>query len=70
MEWAKLSDHLDYYKYKVSLYAKDGHCFVTSIHKCLLYDHGEMFSDHTIKDFIKSEIAVNKHYYSNYFDGE
>ena len=38
--------------------------------ECLLFDHGEMYSDENIQHLITSEITLNKVYYNRYYDGD
>ena len=47
-----LSTHLNDYDYKLDYTEKDGYCFISSLRKCLLHDHSEMYSNDVIGHLI------------------
>ena len=65
-----MPDHLDAYHYKVENAPKDGYCLISSMHMCLLYDHGEMYTNDVIAELITSEIYNNNQYYIRYYSGD
>ena len=68
--WSEFLNYLDNYNYTVNESEKNGHCFISSMCKCPLFDHGEMYLDQNIQDLITSEITLNKVYYNWYYDGD
>ena len=40
------------------------------MHMCLLYDHGEMYTNDVIAKLITSEIYNNNQYYIRYYSGD
>ena len=64
-----MSAHLNDYDYKLDYTEKDGYCFISSLQKCLLHDHSEMYSNDVIGCLITSEIFNNNQYYKRYYSG-
>ena len=64
-----MSAHLNDYDYKLDYTEKDGYCFISSLRKCLLHDHSEMYSNDVIGRLITSEIFNNNQYYKRYYSG-
>ena len=62
-----MSAHLNDYDYKLDYTEKDGYCFISSLWKCLLHDHPEMYSNDVIGRLITSEIFNNNQYYKRYY---
>ena len=65
-----MPDHLDAYHYKVENAPKDGYCLISSMCMCLLYNHGEMYTNNVIAELITSEIYNNNQYYIRYYSGD
>ena len=70
IEWTELSKHIEQYDYTFKYAEKNGYCLITSLHLCLFYDHGEMFTNEAICALIRSEIVNNNEYYRRFFSGE
>ena len=64
-----MSTHLNDCDYKLDYTEKDGYCFISSLRKCLLHDHSEMYSNDVIGCLITSEIFNNNQYYKRYYSG-
>ena len=67
--WSTLDRHLEDYNYEVSTVEKDGHCFLTSLQKCLLRDHYIDCPLDNIKELVRSDLFENIELYKTWFPG-
>ena len=70
VEWIKLTKHIKQYNYTIKYADKDGYCLISALRLCLLYDHGEMYTNDAIAGLVRSEIYNNNQYYRRFYHGE
>ena len=67
--WSGLQKHFKDFHYEIINAEKDGHCFTTSIHICMAWDHGMQFSHKDHKKLLMSEVSFHRTKYKKFYSG-